>query len=184
MIRRFYFAAMLIGLLSVNCLAPIRAQRVMSPTQTVEVAQVAINATIRDGVAETEMSQTFANHTDRVQEGDFLFPIPDGASVSSFAMYDGEKRMEAKLLEKDDATKTYEEIVSSPPRSGSPHLSRPTAIASTCLPYQSAQRATSHFETRHRAASRRRCQTVCVDSFGAASRCQSDAPACLRPRRH
>ncbi|MBC7808481.1 MAG: VWA domain-containing protein, partial [Akkermansiaceae bacterium] len=49
--------------------------------------------------------------SDRDAEGDFVFPIPAGASVSSFAMYDGEKKMEARLLEQDEATRTYEEIV-------------------------------------------------------------------------
>lgn len=81
------------------------------PWQGVAVKSVTVNAEVRDGIAQTEVSQVFENRTGVPQEGDFIFPIPAGASVSSFAMYDGEKRMDARLLDKDEATRTYEEIV-------------------------------------------------------------------------
>lgn len=77
----------------------------------VSVKSVSVDATVRGGVAETEVTHVFRNDSDRDAEGDFVFPIPAGASVSSFAMYDGEKKMEARLLEQDEATRTYEEIV-------------------------------------------------------------------------
>jgi Ca-activated chloride channel family protein len=77
----------------------------------VVVKQVSLNATVHDGVAETEVSHVFENRTDRPQEGDWVFPIPAGATVSSFAMYEGETRLDAKLLDKETATRTYEEIV-------------------------------------------------------------------------
>ena len=77
----------------------------------VHVTSVVVNATVRDGVAETEMTHVFRNDSNINQEADFLFPIPAGATVSSFAMYDGEKKLDARLLEKDEATRTYEEIV-------------------------------------------------------------------------
>lgn len=77
----------------------------------VSVKSVFVDATVRGGVAETEVTHVFRNDSDREAEGDFVFPIPAGASVSSFAMYDGEKKMEARLLEQDEATRTYEEIV-------------------------------------------------------------------------
>jgi Ca-activated chloride channel family protein len=72
-----------------------------------------VNATVRDGVAQTEVSHVFRNRSSAPQEGDFVFPIPAGATVSSFAMYDGETKLPAHLLEKEDATRTYEEIVRS-----------------------------------------------------------------------
>ncbi len=77
----------------------------------VSVKSVSVDAVVRGGVAETEVTHIFRNDSDRDAEGDFVFPIPAGASVSSFAMYDGEKKMEARLLEQDEATRTYEEIV-------------------------------------------------------------------------
>ncbi|MES2461119.1 MAG: VIT and VWA domain-containing protein, partial [Armatimonadota bacterium] len=93
---------------------PIPRPRPIPPpviSRSVRVTSVVVNATVRDGVAETEMTHVFKNDSAAPQEADFLFPIPAGASVSSFAMYDGEKKMEARLLEKDEATRTYEEIV-------------------------------------------------------------------------
>ena len=80
-------------------------------SQAVSVKSVAVDAVIRGGVAETEVTHIFRNNSDAPAEGDFVFPIPAGASVSSFAMYDGDKKVEARLLEQDEATRTYEEIV-------------------------------------------------------------------------
>ncbi len=77
----------------------------------VVVKEVLVEAQVRDGVAETTVIHRFENRSDRPQEGDFVFPIPPGATVSSFAMYDGEKKIEAQLLDKDTATGTYEDIV-------------------------------------------------------------------------
>lgn len=77
----------------------------------VSVKSIAVSALIRDGVAETSVSHVFANQGSAPAEGDFVFPIPAGASVSSFAMYDGEKKLEALLLDKNEATMAYEEIV-------------------------------------------------------------------------
>lgn len=81
------------------------------PINAVTVKSITVNATVRDGVAETEVSHIFQNRSGVAQEGDFVFPIPDGATVSSFAMYDGETKLDAKLLDKEEATATYEEIV-------------------------------------------------------------------------
>ena len=96
--------------------AQIRDERRIPPhppvSSEVTVKSVAVNTVIREGgVAETTVSHVFSNHTARPQEADFLFPIPAGATVSSFAMFNGETRMDARLLDKDEATRTYEEIV-------------------------------------------------------------------------
>lgn len=81
------------------------------PLSAVTVRSITVNTVVRDGVAETEVSHVFSNKSGRPQEGDFIFPIPTGATVSSFAMYDGETKLDAKLLDADEATQTYEEIV-------------------------------------------------------------------------
>jgi Ca-activated chloride channel family protein len=93
---------------------PVNRRPPMPPMpvrQNVSVQSVTVNGTVRDGVAETEVTHVIANNTGTPQEADFLFPIPAGASVSSFAMYDGETKMDARLLDKDEATATYEDIV-------------------------------------------------------------------------
>jgi Ca-activated chloride channel family protein len=127
---RLLFAFVVVGLVGATAVAsrslqpptlPIDPPRIPRPrptpfpppivTRNVRVTSVVVNVTIRDGVAETEMTHVFKNDSAVSQEADFLFPIPAGASVSSFAMYDGEKKLDARLLEKDEATRTYEEIV-------------------------------------------------------------------------
>ena len=79
--------------------------------QMLTVDSVHINTKITGGVAQTEVTQTWRNDTDRAQEGSYLFPLPEGAVVSDFALYDGDKKMTARLLDKDQASDTYEGIV-------------------------------------------------------------------------
>ena len=79
--------------------------------QLLTVDSVHIHATITSGVAQTEVEQTWRNDTERAQEGSYLFPLPEGASVSDFALYDGDKKMAGRLLDKDQAADTYEGIV-------------------------------------------------------------------------
>jgi Ca-activated chloride channel family protein len=79
--------------------------------QMLTVDAVHVHATITGGVAQTEVEQTWRNDTDRAQEGSYLFPLPEGATVSDFALYDGDKKMAGQLLDKDQAAETYEGIV-------------------------------------------------------------------------
>lgn len=77
----------------------------------VTISSVIVNAEIQSGIARVEVSQIFRNVGTVPGEGDFVFPIPEGATVREFALYDGEKKLEAHLLNKDEATRAYEEIV-------------------------------------------------------------------------
>ena len=79
--------------------------------QMLTIDSVHIRAAIAGGVARTEVEQTWRNDTDRAQEGSYLFPLPEGAAVSDFALYDGDKKMAGRLLDKDQAADTYEGIV-------------------------------------------------------------------------
>ena len=79
--------------------------------QMLTIDSVHIRAAIAGGVARTEVEQTWRNDTDRAQEGSYLFPLPEGATVSDFALYDGDKKMTGRLLDKDQAADTYEGIV-------------------------------------------------------------------------
>ena len=79
--------------------------------QTLTIDSVHIHTAIAGGVAQTEVEQTWRNDTDRAQEGSYLFPLPEGATVSDFALYDGDRKMDGRLLDKDQAADTYEGIV-------------------------------------------------------------------------
>jgi len=62
-------------------------------------------------VASTEVDQVFANPNDRDLEGTYIFPLPDGATVSKFSLYMNGKEVEAELLDAAKARAIYEGIV-------------------------------------------------------------------------
>jgi Ca-activated chloride channel family protein len=85
-----------------------RDSRVLLPFR---VKQHLVNVSIRDGVAETTIEQTFVNLTDVAQEAEYWFPVPEGAAVTRFALTVGDKAVEARLLPKEEARRIYESIV-------------------------------------------------------------------------
>jgi Ca-activated chloride channel family protein len=84
---------------------PIPIPRVLN------IKSVKITARIDAQVATTKVEQIFENDSPYRLEGSYFFPIPESASISDFAIYDGEKRMAAEIVEKDKARRIYNEIV-------------------------------------------------------------------------
>ncbi|MFH1893425.1 MAG: VIT domain-containing protein [Candidatus Zixiibacteriota bacterium] len=70
-----------------------------------------VDVSIVDGVSQTTISQTFHNNQGRQLEGTYLFPIPEGASVSNFSMLIGGVEVEGEILDKREAAQRYHEIV-------------------------------------------------------------------------
>jgi len=70
-----------------------------------------VDVTIEDQVAITRVEQEFVNEYDWEAEGTYIFPLPEGAAVSEFAMWVDGKRVEGKILEADEARAIYEDIV-------------------------------------------------------------------------
>jgi Ca-activated chloride channel family protein len=62
-------------------------------------------------VARTKLLQTFQNTTNHTIEGVYVFPLPEGAAVSGFAMMVNGKRQEAEILDGDKAREIYTGIV-------------------------------------------------------------------------
>src|SRR4030042_5262103 len=58
-----------------------------------------VKVEIVNQVAQTSVDQVFINHFGRAIEGTYLFPVPEGASVSEFAMYVGNERVKGEILE-------------------------------------------------------------------------------------
>ncbi len=70
-----------------------------------------VNVTIDDQVATTEIDQVFVNDSEWELEGIYIFPLPEEAAISDFAMWvDGEK-WEGELLTREKARRIYEDIV-------------------------------------------------------------------------
>ncbi|MEW6685594.1 MAG: VIT domain-containing protein [Candidatus Edwardsbacteria bacterium] len=79
------------------------------PALSIKYHKVEIN--IDDQVARTRVDQVFLNPSPRDLEATYIFPIPEGASVSKFSMYTGDEELRGEILDKNEARKIYEDIV-------------------------------------------------------------------------
>lgn len=69
------------------------------------------DAVVEDPLALTELHLTFENPEDRVLEGTFRITLPQGASLSRFAMKVGETWQEGEVVEKQAARRAYEDFL-------------------------------------------------------------------------
>ncbi|MBI5542561.1 MAG: VWA domain-containing protein [Deltaproteobacteria bacterium] len=79
-----------------------------SAASTLEISHQSIRAVIRDGLAETEVDQTFFNPSSRAVEGWYWFSIPLGAHVTGFALDSNGTLIEGELIERNEARRQYE----------------------------------------------------------------------------
>lgn len=70
-----------------------------------------VDVQINNQVAQTSIDQVFINEHDRDLEATYLFPLPEQAAISEFAMFTDDKRITGTILDRDEARRTYEEIV-------------------------------------------------------------------------
>ena len=114
--------AIFFGFLAIFCLGPL-AQALRAdgfiiprprtgeniPPLTVKYHRVTVE--IKDQVAKTSVDQVFINNFGRDIEGTYIFPIPEGASISEFALFMGDKRVPGEILDSAQARRIYEDIV-------------------------------------------------------------------------
>jgi Ca-activated chloride channel family protein len=112
----------LVTVLLLGLVVPLLAQGILIPvddrvaqdsrmTLPFRVKQHLVNVSIRDGVAETTIEQTFVNLTNVAQEAEYWFPVPEGAAITRFTLTVGDRAVEARLLPKEEARRIYENIV-------------------------------------------------------------------------
>ncbi|MBN1399760.1 MAG: VWA domain-containing protein [Anaerolineae bacterium] len=70
-----------------------------------------VSVEIENQVATTRVDQVFVNELGYEIEGEYIFPLPEGASISAFAMWVDGQRLEAEVLERERAQEIYERIV-------------------------------------------------------------------------
>jgi Ca-activated chloride channel family protein len=70
-----------------------------------------VTVSIDNQVAVTRVEQEFINEHDWEAEGTYLFPLPEGASVSRFTMWVDGEPVEGEILEAGEARRVYEDIV-------------------------------------------------------------------------
>jgi len=79
--------------------------------QAYEIREVAIDARVRDQVAEVRVAQTFHNPGSTQIEAEYLFPLPEDAAVQDLVLMVDGKELPGRVLSKDEARRIYEEIV-------------------------------------------------------------------------
>jgi Ca-activated chloride channel family protein len=74
---------------------------------------ITVRVTIEDQVATTHVDQVFRNDNGFTVEGTYVFPLPPGAAVSNFTLWIDGEPVEGKVLTREQARQTYEDIVRS-----------------------------------------------------------------------
>jgi Ca-activated chloride channel family protein len=75
------------------------------------IKSIKIDTKILSQVATTHVEQIFRNDTDATLEGTYLFPIPEQASITEFAIWDGDHRLVGEVRSREEARRIYDEIV-------------------------------------------------------------------------
>ncbi|HZH32179.1 MAG TPA: VIT domain-containing protein [Pyrinomonadaceae bacterium] len=75
------------------------------------VKSIKLDTRISAQVATTHVEQIFRNDSDATLEGTYFFPIPETASVSEFAIWDGDRRLVGEVRSREEARRIYDEIV-------------------------------------------------------------------------
>jgi len=71
-----------------------------------------VSVSIEGQVATTEIDQVFENRSNRELEATYVFPLPSGAAIREFDIYEGGQRVVGRLLDREKARRIYEDIVS------------------------------------------------------------------------
>jgi Ca-activated chloride channel family protein len=71
-----------------------------------------VHAEVNDHVAQVTVEQVFRSRSDRRLEGIYRFPLPEGATVSDFAMTMAGKLVKGEVVGRKKAQRIYESIVS------------------------------------------------------------------------
>jgi Ca-activated chloride channel family protein len=108
---------MLLWLLLMGVASPVLAQRLPPPALMVqendrakplEISAVDTDVRIVGDIAETRTTMTFYNPQSRNMAGDLYFPLPEGATVSGYALDIEGKMVDGVVVEKDKARQVFE----------------------------------------------------------------------------
>ena len=76
----------------------------------ISLEEMEITIRIDNGDAQVFVRQIFSNHTNGIQEGNYVFALPSRATVSDFAVWDGPTRVPAVILERKRAEEIYNQL--------------------------------------------------------------------------
>src|SRR5689334_6979075 len=72
--------------------------------------EMSVDIKVDNQFARVRVVQIFGNHTPNVQEGKYVFLIPTTASISDFAVWDGDVRIPGVILEKRRAEEIHQDL--------------------------------------------------------------------------
>lgn len=78
--------------------------------KVLSLEEMEITIRIDNGDARIFVRQIFANHTNHIEEGNYIFALPSRATVSDFAVWDGPVRIPAVVLERKRAEEIYNQL--------------------------------------------------------------------------
>ncbi len=97
------------GLLADGFIIPRGRPGESIPPLTVKYHHVTVE--IANQVAKTSIDQVFLNNYGRDIEGTYIFPVPENAAISDFAMFIGNERVQGEIMDSRRARGIYEDIV-------------------------------------------------------------------------
>ena len=84
-----------------------------TPPALYQISKLDYHATIREQVAQVQISQVFQNLSSQVLEAQIVFPLPDDAAISELTLLVEVKEFGGKIMRKEEARSIYEAIVRS-----------------------------------------------------------------------
>jgi Ca-activated chloride channel homolog len=88
----------------------IPREKAQPDSAVLSLEEMEITIRIDNGDAKVFVRQVFANHTGRIEEGNYVFALTSRASISDFAVWDGPTRIPAVILERKRAEEIYAEL--------------------------------------------------------------------------
>ena len=88
----------------------VPADRQAPEPSILSLTTIEVEIHVDNGDARVWIRQVFTNHTGSPQEGNYLFALPGGTTVSDFAVWDGPVRIPAVILERKRAKALYDEL--------------------------------------------------------------------------
>ncbi len=119
LMRAYIFGLLILGSSLVaaaqGVIVPAPCERCPRPMQplprSLPIKSIKIDTKITSQVASTHVEQIFRNDTDATLEGTYFFPIPEQASITEFAIWDGNRRLVGEVRSREEARRIYDEIV-------------------------------------------------------------------------
>ncbi|PTX64584.1 vault protein inter-alpha-trypsin-like protein [Melghirimyces profundicolus] len=79
--------------------------------QRVPLKDVSIGGTVCGVFSQYQLTQRYQNDSEETMEALYTFPLPASASVTSFEVWVGERRLRSEIREKEEAHRVYEDAV-------------------------------------------------------------------------